>query len=147
SRRQMFRPGDPLRKTVSDRFENEESIHVTQWFDGTDVPKNFELRHRHVRVKQKFSTRLNAALEGPFLCDLVEREKVNFWGATAVVETNAYFRGTQILVSSRNPIETIYFDPAQPFAVPMYAVDSENHSGVQALVRGEKRDHVVRVYR
>ncbi len=144
---QTYQAGDPLKRPMTSRFENGDSLHVRQWFEGTALPKIYELRDRHDHPNERFTRRLNAGMEGPIPYDLETRQKLSLWGVAATVEEKALVRGTDLLLFRATPDERVYFDLAQPFEAPAYAIDPRGQSGTQFMHRGQAKEHVVAVYR
>ena len=144
---ETFRPGDPLQRPIALRLENDDTYRVTEWYEGTDIARTIERRNRRGRLLERCSRRLNAGTDRMVPYDRVKVEKLTFWGAVLSVETNAFMRGTDRLLFTLRRAEKVYADLAQPFDAPGYAVDPDSREGIQLLVRGERRDYLMKLFR
>jgi hypothetical protein len=144
---ERFRAGDPSGQPVSLRFEDGETVTGTQWYPGSDLARVIERRDRNGHLYERLTRRINVGMEGPFSYDMLEREKIGFWGAAVLVDRQAVWRGTDVPLFSRTPTEKIYYDLNQPFDAPAYAVDPGAQSGTRLLWRGEAKEHVLAVFR
>jgi hypothetical protein len=144
---QSFRIGDPWHRPFAIQFENGDRLVVRQWFDGTSIPKSFDLLDRQGHAKERIARHLNAGTEGNLPFDLLEREALGHWGERAPLDTRAVVRGTDVLLFRGTPWEKVLYDPSQPFDNPVYAVDPDSQSGSSVLIRGKRIDHVTRMFR
>lgn len=142
---ETFRVGDPLARCLSKRFENGDSVRVTQWFDGTSIPRQSELQDRHGRLKERFTARLNAGREGGLPFDLVHREALSPWGQAFPAEQRALLQGTELALFKETGRERIYYDLTVPFELPWLTVDPKGERGRVALIRNQASNHVMAV--
>lgn len=140
---QSFVLGDPLAWPISTVVEDGSTIHVTARAPGGAVRVS-EVRARDGRTVSRAEA-TGATSQDRFSCDLIHRYAVSPWNIATLVEQQAFVQGTDVLLFSQSGNERLYYDVANPFAVPLFTMDASGRRGDAIFLNGAFHSNVVRV--